>query len=284
MSINSNETVSDESDFISSDRLKIFVYGKYAHKFAFNVNDEEGGYSTGILIDLLFAEYQLRYQAQLKDGWIQKEAPPGSHPTCIDHEDFKSICTTYVERLRALYLAESALPSYSVKSFYDSLRKDDEWYLRKELVNECVAAGGCCGWDCGCCSERLQDLPRKGISGHCSLSCPCCEKRNNCSLEKRKVSELDDEYRAALENPAFLLRMTRAYFSPIKSRSPCDRKSAIETPGSSQSTRCDQWSLSESTDLHSDITMPSSEEQTQTTSDGASGSQVGNAGITWRLQ
>lgn len=262
MSINVKETVPDESDLVPRQRLTIFVYGDYAPKFAFNIDDEGSGFSTSILIDLLFAEYQVRYQAQLKAAWAKKKSQTGSLPTCVDQQDFQSICTTYVERLRALYLAESALPSYSVKSFYDSLREDDQWYLRKGLVNECVAAGGCCGRDCGCCSERLQDLPRKGISGHCSLACPCCEKTNNCSLEPKKVVELDDEYRAALEstNPAFLLRMTRAYFSPIKGRLPCDRSPAIETPASSQSTRYDQSFLPESSDLFSDITMPLSEE------------------------
>lgn len=152
-----------------------------------------------------------------------------SHLRSFDMDVFYSIRSTYVKRLRAMHLKEAALPYGSLKSLYDSLREDPAWYLRKSLVEECAASGGCCGRKCGCCAKRLRRTSRKGMNGHCSLACKCCQVYQGCALEKPDLKEMDRQYKEALEtdNPFFFLRIASAYFAPLdQQRYVCDNRQA----------------------------------------------------------
>lgn len=66
------------------------------------------------------------------------------------------------------------LPDSPLRQMYDKLRHNPKWYLRKELVDDCIRKGGCCARSRGCCEKRhVGDNTRKGI-GHCTLECECC--------------------------------------------------------------------------------------------------------------
>lgn len=118
------------------------------------------------------------------------------------------------EIAEGLHNAEVLLPQRPLKKIYDRIRQDPAWYLRKELINDCMERGGCCGRTCGCCEKRCLAGKEKGI-GHCTVSCWCCEVNRGYLIT-------DDDWRVVVnnlldrllsENPSYLLTMTEAYFS-----------------------------------------------------------------------
>ncbi|KAJ5214629.1 hypothetical protein N7449_001798 [Penicillium cf. viridicatum] len=113
-----------------------------------------------------------------------------------------------------LHNAEVLLPQRPLKKIYDEIRQDPAWYLRKELINDCMERGGCCGRTCGCCEKRCLAGVEKGI-GHCTVACWCCEVNSGYSMTdddwRVLVQNLLDRLRS--ENPSYLLAMTEAYFS-----------------------------------------------------------------------
>lgn len=118
------------------------------------------------------------------------------------------------EITEGLHNAEILLPQRPLKKIYDKIRQNHAWYLRKELINDCVERGGCCGGTCGCCEKRCLASKEKGI-GHCTVECWCCGVNRGYSINDEEwdvvvsnlVNTLEDE------NPSYLLTMTEAYFS-----------------------------------------------------------------------
>lgn len=112
------------------------------------------------------------------------------------------------------------LPAKPLKELYDSLREDPKWYLREELVEDCKGRGGCCARECGCCEKR-QATPgyTKGI-GHCSVTCGCCIETRGFELTEQEEDMFHDNLHDMLwdENPAYLLKMTEAFFSKPESK------------------------------------------------------------------
>lgn len=213
----------DLRDIVLAPKLLFRVWykestGTCESRFTYQTGGKTHSCATSILTELLFAEYQFRYQAQLKECYVKPNCD--KYGSAQYYDGFHTIADTYIEREKALYLKEASIPHSPLKQLYVSLRKDPGWYLREELVNDCAAGGGCCGEECGCCAKRLKNLPRKGISGHCSLACQCCARRKGRRPHGGVVARIDKQYKEALEseNPFFLASIASAYFAERESQ------------------------------------------------------------------
>lgn len=198
--------------------------GVFEGRFKYEMNGEDFDCPSSILADLLFAEYKFRYYAQLKES-VERN----------NNDEYRAIAMKYDELENDLYLKESALPIETLRDLYDSLRVNPRWYLRMGLSIDCAERGGCCARDCGCCAKRAQNLPRKGISGHCSLACQCCDKLDGQNLGSMRVDIMDRKFEDALrsDNPSHLALLATLYFEPL-SMSP--RTGAQMQGGESEAT------------------------------------------------
>lgn len=153
--------------------------------------------SSDILAAIIMMEQLVREMVQLEDQWKEehqatlKSFSQGDDMAwiheCEEMIKYHRILGDWVERI--LYHLEVRLPRGTLKNSYDKLREDPTWYLRKELVKDCVARGGCCGRDCGCCAKRhLNSDKRRGI-GYCSMQFACCEShRGSCYTTRQTLA------------------------------------------------------------------------------------------------
>jgi hypothetical protein len=111
-----------------------------------------------------------------------------------------------------LYEQELMIPIWPLKEEYDSLRQCRTWNMRKELVEDCVARGGCCSRERGCGRRCLDSERKKGI-GHCTEECSCCSTYREVELSPKDKDQLPRLHRLLQsDNPAFLLKVADAYF------------------------------------------------------------------------
>ena len=79
---------------------------------------------------------------------------------------------------RKLWIAEDGIDSRCAKRAFAFQRKNIDWYLSRELCEDCVRRGGCCGRTCGCCERprMIDGLEKEGMHnrGHCTSACSCC--------------------------------------------------------------------------------------------------------------
>lgn len=117
-----------------------------------------------------------------------------------------------------IYAAELLLPEKPLRKVYRKIRENPAWYLRPELVQDCIARGGCCGRDCRCCESRHINHNTKGKwkpgAGHCTVECHCCCKNRGFPLEGDERQEVSDRLRKRLSsrNPSYLLALSESYF------------------------------------------------------------------------
>lgn len=122
---------------------------------------------------------------------------------------------TRADQVRTLYEWECMLRVGSLRRGYISVKSNPAWYLREELVEDCISRGGCCSRDCGCCERRrLSAKNGKGI-GHCTVECMCCIHDQGSEFTAEEKKDFNGRFGKMLRsnNPAFLLRITNAYFS-----------------------------------------------------------------------
>lgn len=208
---------------------------------------------SSILADIIILDYWLRLAAQFKERLtviiddLQKasleEKKPRPYLGEINLTDHREV-ETMMRELRASVSvvetnlsfdsrlkSESSLPLFPLKKTYDEIRKNPTWYLRRELVDEYIASGGCCGRACKCCDTRhIGKNHLKGL-GHCTYFCHCCNPgpeiptRVCGSIDElrgkvedvllTKMDERGDNLEESLlsENPAALLALSEAYFT-----------------------------------------------------------------------
>lgn len=110
---------------------------------------------------LLSSEDEAKYASQLK---IYKE----------QLEDFNR---RHWALSRKKWTKEGSIESWSFRRAYHIQRACPDWYLNRDLTNDCVGRGGCCS--CGCCKRpRTVDGFEDAINtrGHCTTACGCCLK------------------------------------------------------------------------------------------------------------
>lgn len=176
--------------------------------------------------ELLICEQGLRELFQLEErlghkvAALQKAADIEVDGTQLEeaNQQLEETRKLRFRKEHSLYKWEICLHS-TIKAPYDSLRCDDTWYMREELIKDCSAQGGCCGRQCGCCAERHSS--RKNISGHCTVECGCCMNFRGFDLLETQKKEMRDDFREyidKLNQP--LLTMANGYFSPLKPKEP----------------------------------------------------------------
>lgn len=106
-----------------------------------------------IFVELLLAEVQLREQVQIEEYLLTK--PQDLQGEKFSYETEPPPYDEKLEQVRKeisicafdLYNCESMLPDPPLRQMYNKFRKDPKWYLRKELVDDCIAKEGCCARD-----------------------------------------------------------------------------------------------------------------------------------------
>jgi hypothetical protein len=179
-----------EFQFRHFDTLKMFGFFRN-FKPVYNYQFEDAyffEYGRGLQIPadvfgcIIFSDYALRVATQAKE---QLEAMLRGYRESIledknarqeykeTHEYLTKMELLVFEASELLRDAENLLPQRPLKDIYDQIRQNPAWYLQKELINNCVASGGCCGRSCGCCRKRCLTSKGRGV-GHCTVLCGCC--------------------------------------------------------------------------------------------------------------
>ncbi|OQE26360.1 hypothetical protein PENSTE_c005G04522 [Penicillium steckii] len=258
---------SDDSDAFMGWHLT--KTGQFAHQFSYTDGDgQEYDCPSKILSDLLLAEYEFRTYAQLKE-WISSEVGLKMQLSFYKNEnrswrssciDDRYIIDQYTMTEMTLYHKEAAMPFDTLRKVYDDLRKDPDWYMRKPLVHNCADRGGCCAHTCGCCEQRKDDLPRRGVSGHCTPGCMCCcdRKRQGQNWTSGEIDDIFKNEREHLESdsPFYLQYLASSYFKPLspgffhrrRSTSPTATATATESDESSIAVEYDEQKSDEGMD------------------------------------
>ena len=244
---------SDDSDTFMEWQLT--KTGQFAHQFSYTDSDgQEYDCSSKILSDLLLAEYKFRTYAQFKE-WISSEVGLKMQLSDCknDNRSYRSLCidylhvnTQYAMTEMTLYHKEAAMPFDTLRKVYDHLREEPDWYMRRPLVRNCADRGGCCAHSCGCCQKRKDDLPRRGVSGHCTPGCMCCYDRKRQG-QSWTAEEFDDifKYEGELlesDSPFYLQHLASLYFKPL---SPCffHRRRSTSPTATATATESDESSI-----------------------------------------
>jgi hypothetical protein len=179
-------------------------------------------YHRDVFVEVICAEYNLRATDQRVEKIkgeikaLEKFEIIGKKKTQVTdlEEELKCFQEKCWKQELELYEHETMIPERPLKQNYDSLRHNAAWYMRKELVADCVARGGCCSRKCGCCRQRHLDSGRKKGIGHCTEECACCCTYRDMEPSAKDKEEFAKRLRGRLQNdnPACSLRMANVYF------------------------------------------------------------------------
>ncbi|KAJ5628997.1 hypothetical protein N7490_011225 [Penicillium lividum] len=131
--------------------------------------------------DFLRIEHALQAAAQhelsLSEEIVQKSSSRWTRSKVILYhaleEELRDSKQDYWMRERAWWAHRAAFAGFMAKAF-DLWRSYPTWYMHEIFVEKCVAQGGCCGRECGCCSKRHLDVTLRLVVGHCTANCQCC--------------------------------------------------------------------------------------------------------------
>lgn len=178
-------------------------------------------FDIAVFVDIIIAEYLLREIAQQEQSLNSKVRVLRKIATDEDkdkeaqyNEELTSLLRQYGQAEYKLYLAETMLPIGPIKQSYDTLRENTTWYLRKELVDDCVKRGGCCSRSCGCCQIRHEVTGRNKGIGHCAPTCECCSSERGFEYTAEEREGFVDDFKKKLydNNPACVIQMAEAFF------------------------------------------------------------------------
>ena len=200
-------------------------------------------YSNGLRVEskvlsgVIMTDYFFRMVVQLSENCEKKQQALREKEaeekgcTQVDSDSLQD-CEDMIEEIKTIIPilesakehTETSLPQGPLKRSYGKIRKNAAWYLRKELVKDCVKRGGCCARSCGCCKRRARaGKNAKGI-GHCTAFCVCCEASREAEVTtdekgtrvKDKVDPMGEmdviQNLLESEDPAHLLTLAEAYF------------------------------------------------------------------------
>ncbi|OQD85349.1 hypothetical protein PENANT_c010G07539 [Penicillium antarcticum] len=139
-------------------------------------------WDTNLFIKLFTVERDLRMPVQREEHMRTKgraylkaiNSTEDKVKVCELDSLLNEVNRKYFEKELELHECELDLFKRPLKEMYDTLRKDSTWYLRTELVEDCIAKGGCYSRDCGCCQKRHWTSKRSRGIGHCTVECGSC--------------------------------------------------------------------------------------------------------------
>ncbi|CRL25255.1 unnamed protein product [Penicillium camemberti] len=187
-------------------------------RLRYNFNLE---FEVDILADLITSEYKLRQTLQQKENLEENiralEKIPGN---CEDkkqlqqyYEELEIIKRDHSKNGQTMFANESMFPPGSLKRNYDAMREDLAWYLRQELVQDCISRGGCCARGCDCCRNRATARYERGV-GHCTGGFGCCSSERGFEYTAEEKQQTADQLNSMLlaPNPSYIIKMAEAYF------------------------------------------------------------------------
>ncbi|KAI9037341.1 uncharacterized protein KD926_000628 [Aspergillus affinis] len=77
----------------------------------------------------------------------------------------------------SIFLSLAEFPAGDLKDRLAEPHADNNWAFL-----HCKARGGCCRYDCKCCSKPREGLDIQGV-GHCTSACFCCEERRGTHID-----------------------------------------------------------------------------------------------------
>ncbi|KAH8434855.1 uncharacterized protein LDX57_012486 [Aspergillus melleus] len=77
----------------------------------------------------------------------------------------------------SIFLSLAEFPAGRLKERLEEPHADNNW-----VSLHCKERGGCCAYDCECCSKPREGLDIKGV-GHCTSACFCCEERRGTHID-----------------------------------------------------------------------------------------------------
>lgn len=178
-------------------------------------------FRTDVFVNVIMREYllcEIVQREQLLNNKIRvlkKLGADGDQYKAAEYnEELMGMMRQYSAAEYELYCAETMFPMGPIKKSYDTLRQETTWYLRKELVEDCIKNAGCCSRSCGCCQTRHERTVRSRGIGHCTPSCECCsiERGFEYTAEDRQGFADDLQNRLYDDNPACLIQMAEDFF------------------------------------------------------------------------
>ncbi|CAG7941149.1 unnamed protein product [Penicillium nalgiovense] len=178
-------------------------------------------FERDIFADLIIAEYKFRQTLQQKETLerniraLEKlpENDEDEKRLELCHKELETVKRNHSQNEQKMFADESMIPPGPLKRDYDAMRQDPTWYLRKELIEDCVSRGGCCARGCDCCKNRAVAYYKRGV-GHCTADCGCCASERGFEYtvgeKQQTVDQLDKMLRS--RNPSYVVKMAEAYF------------------------------------------------------------------------
>lgn len=124
---------------------------------------------------LIEADIEIRWIVQ-RMIWVHQQIQ--MKRPMIFEQHLKKLNQEYWRAHRKLWIAEDGINSRYATRAFAFQRKKIDWYLSKELSEDCAGQGGCCGRTCGCCERpwKIDGLRIEGMQdrGHCTSACSCC--------------------------------------------------------------------------------------------------------------
>jgi hypothetical protein len=199
-----------KSDYFHFDIIRSLRYKNYLK------------FESDMLADIIIAEYKVRQTLQQKETLERKIRTLEKLPENDEDEKRLQLCHQELEIVKRnhglneqrMFADESMIPPGPLKREYDAMRQDPTWYLRKELIEDCIGRGGCCARGCACCMNRAFAYYKRGV-GHCTVGCGCCASERGFEYtageKQRTVEQLDKMLRS--HNPSYVVKMAEAYFA-----------------------------------------------------------------------
>ncbi|KAJ5138790.1 uncharacterized protein N7515_003638, partial [Penicillium bovifimosum] len=158
-----------------------------------------------LLTELFLAEHALRELTQREERLHHKvialqkavaiESDGNSYATHLENaqSQLEMARAQYPRKAHDLFLVEYRFPP-EMQHAYHSLRRDPEWFMRKEMIQECSDRGG---------------------RGHCTAECECCIGFRGFELSEEVKQEMSKGLQAMLEeetNPVYTIHLASCFF------------------------------------------------------------------------
>ena len=141
------------------------------------------------------AYVQEEAQALSRALMLSEDKEQQSFPELQAYEDeLEELNSLYWRYTRLHGALDGDIPLGIFNRAFRQHRKKPDWYLSKELREDCVRRGGCCGRGCGCCEkDRGNNTRQLWKRGHCTSACGCCVRTRKSQQDVSVTMQKDME-------------------------------------------------------------------------------------------